>query len=399
MKKLIFALLFICCAQIGWGQISEEQTLLTILSKNDVERQEASKAKDYKKAEALCNELLAQYKTFSPEMQKRNSIIQATAYYNLACYRALQNKKKSALQAFELAVKGGWDDYTHTQQDSDLKILRSNAKFKELVEGMRATSDFSYILKQAKGYVWAAKDTLPRFTYMNPNDSNLVRIRKYFNLDSVAGSGDEISKIKNLLHWVHTVIRHDGSSNCPTEKNSIAMIELCRRENRGVNCRMMAQILNECYLAMGFKSRFVTCMPKVYVGDCHVINMVYSNTLNKWLWMDPTFNAYVSDEKGNLLGIAEVRDRLIKGDSIVLNNDANWNGEKQTQQEYLDYYMTKNLYYVGCRLRSEYNCETDYSGKIWSKVTSLVPEGYSAEHAGFLTSDDRYFWQSPYIKD
>lgn len=59
----------------------------------------------------------------------------------------------------------------------------------------------------------------------------------------------------------------------------------------------MAQMLNECYLAMGFKSRFITCMPKVMINDCHVINAVYSNTLNKWLWMDPTFNAYVTDEK------------------------------------------------------------------------------------------------------
>lgn len=59
----------------------------------------------------------------------------------------------------------------------------------------------------------------------------------------------------------------------------------------------MAQMLNECYLAMGFKSRFITCMPKVMINDCHVINAVYSNTLDKWLWMDPTFNAYVTDEK------------------------------------------------------------------------------------------------------
>lgn len=45
---------------------------------------------------------------------------------------------------------------------------------------------------------------------MNPNDSNLVQLRKHFNLDSIAGSGDEISKIKNLLYWVHNIVPHDA---------------------------------------------------------------------------------------------------------------------------------------------------------------------------------------------
>lgn len=59
-------------------------------------------------------------------------------------------------------------------------------------------------------------------------------------------------------------------------------MELCRREGRGINCRMMAQLLNECYLAMGFRSRFVTCMPRVMVYDCHVINAVCAESLSKW---------------------------------------------------------------------------------------------------------------------
>ena len=54
------------------------------------------------------------------------------------------------------------------------------------------------------------------------------------------------------MHWVHNAVRHDGSSRNPTSRNAIDLIEVCRKENRGINCRMMAQVLNECYLAMGF---------------------------------------------------------------------------------------------------------------------------------------------------
>ena len=68
---------------------------------------------------------------------------------------------------------------------------------------------------------------------MNPNDSNLVQLRKHFNLDSIAGkSGDEISKIKNLLYWIYNIVPHDGNSRNPEERNTIAMVELCKKENR-----------------------------------------------------------------------------------------------------------------------------------------------------------------------
>jgi len=40
------------------------------------------------------------------------------------------------------------------------------------------------------------------------------------------------------------------------------------------------------------------------------INAVYSNTLNKWLWIDPTNDAYAMNEKGELLSIAEDRHLL-----------------------------------------------------------------------------------------
>lgn len=42
------------------------------------------------------------------------------------------------------------------------------------------------------------------------------------------------------------------------------------------------------------------------INDCYVINVVYFNIFDKWLWMDLIFNVYVIDEKGNFLGIGEV---------------------------------------------------------------------------------------------
>ncbi len=266
-------------------------------------------------------------------------------------------------------------------------------------------------LKKAAKYNNTDNRFIPKFTYQSKEDANLQRVRKDLKLDSIAGTGNELSQIFNLMHWVHNLIRHDGSSNNPTLKNAIDLVKICKAENRGVNCRMLATILNECYLAMGIASRYVTCMPKeTKFDDCHVINMVYSKDLNKWIWMDPTFDAYVMDDKGNLLGIQEVRERLIKGLPLVLNADANWNRTNlQTKEEYLEKYMAKNLYRLQSQQVSEYNTETSANGKKITYIELLPLDGIEQEpqlkettngktgvtFINYKTNNPNLFWTKP----
>ena len=192
-------------------------------------------------------------------------------------------------------------------------------------------------LKNAGEYNYSDNRETPQWKYQDKNHSDLIKLRKEHKLDSIAGNGDEMSKILNLMYWLHNLVPHDGSSSNPSPLNALNILKVCKEQNRGVNCRMLATVLNECYLAMGIKSRFVTCMPKDSVfNDCHVINAVYSNDLDKWVWIDPSFAAYVKDENGNFLGIQEVRERLVDGRPLVLNEDANWNNKnKQTNKRIL----------------------------------------------------------------
>ncbi len=271
----------------------------------------------------------------------------------------------------------------------------------------------SYLSKLKKAATYNETDDrfVPPFTYQASDHPSLVKIRKELKLDSIAGSGSELSKIFNLLHWVHNTIRHDGSSQNPTQKNAIDLISVCKKENRGVNCRMLATILNECYLSLGIKSRFITCMPKeTQFEDCHVINMVYSQELTKWIWIDPTNDAYIMDEQGNLLGIEEVRLRLISGQPLILNADANWNREfLQTKEDYLYNYMAKNLYRLETPLVSQYDNETWKEGNEATYVELLPLDGLvqtpqkseetnsktGVKFTNYKTNNPSKFWTKP----
>jgi hypothetical protein len=395
--------IFICILFFVWGastinaQITMDEVKQYFTEQSRLVKQ-AIEEKDYQKAEELDYAMIKAVLSYPEEIRKKINLIKGTLYYNIACYRSLANDKEKAVEAFAKAVENGWTNYMHSSKDADLNNIREEKGFIELMEKIRIESDFQNILKQAGNYSSKNGFLLPEFTYSPANDSDLVRVRNYFNLDSIAGNGDEISRIKNMLHWAHNVVRHDGRSMNPKSKNAIDLVEVCRKENRGINCRMIAVMLNECYLAMGFKSRYVICLPKKYVDDCHVINMVYSNTLNKWIWIDPTFNAYVMDEKGTLLGIAEVRERLISGAPLRINEDANWNNKKrETKEHYLDYYMTKNLYRMECVLHSGYNTETQIEGKPSPFTVMLYPScapEINDWQAG-ITDNAEYFWQPP----
>lgn len=404
-KLVLLCVLLLCGISTGWAQFvsnsefeKKEDALSKQMSKNFDE-------KDYKKGEQSCKQLIELFNAQPEETQKSYDWLISGYYYNLACCQSILNKKSAAIKSLEQAYENGYQDYQHTLIDSDLDNIRSDKRFKAVLAKLKEVGDYLYILQQAPGYERNLRtDTLPKFTYANPNDSNLVRVRQYFKLDSVAGAGDEISKIKNILTFIHNKIRHDGQHGNPPNVNAIEMAEACKDGSRGLNCRGLATVLNECYLAMGFKSRFVTCMPKVYIRDCHVINAVYSNTLDKWLWIDPTNNAWVMDENGTLLSIQEVRERLRDGRPLVLNEEANWNNKsKQTKEEYLEGYMAKNLYCIECTDRSEFNTETDYKGrKSYPKYPFLCPAGFVPDYPGNMIKpdqivyDDKWFWQSPY---
>ena len=63
-----------------------------------------------------------------------------TVHYNLACSFALAGKKEEAFQALEQAIGLGWHDFEHLKKDSDLKILRDDPRFQQLVSSKEEKS-------------------------------------------------------------------------------------------------------------------------------------------------------------------------------------------------------------------------------------------------------------------
>lgn len=402
MRKIM-----LCCLLLAANLSLQAQTndFQTYFMQKSEEMNRAYEKRDASKHEALVKEVVSRVNALPQAERESISRTFENIYYNLACTYALTGNSKKAIDALK---KSNFDDYKQLKVDTDLDRLRGNPEFRKILQAAREKSDFVYILQHSGGYSKAANADIPSFSYQSPEAEKLKRLKERYDLDSIAGNGHDETAVINLMRWVHYQVPHDGSKALPDKRNALSMLKECKHDGMSLNCRGLATILNEVYLAAGYQSRMVTCMPKdTNDNDCHVINIVYMPYKRKWVWMDPTFMAYVMDENGNLLSIEEVRDRIIRNKPLIMNADANRNaGFRQQKSWYLDNYMAKNLYKLQCAVSSEYDYETRKTGKkrtyvtlvpgreMKNKITSTNADGTNT-YTEYFTSDPATFWAPP----
>jgi hypothetical protein len=250
------------------------------------------------------------------------------------------------------------------------------------------------------------------FQYAASTDDDLRKLRETYNLDAVAGQGSEADRIINLTRWVFQLTGHANNPQIPKDLNSFNLIHLARVEHMQINCYMKTIILNEVFLAMGFSSRQTHLLPHSNEEDeSHFITSVYSQALGKWTLMDPDFGVYVTDEKGNIMGTAEIRSRLIAGEPLVVKDVVD-NGKNifadawANLRDFIDgtnylWYLRKNIFKIQCPQVSMF----DQRSKPNKVYFELIPDGYREEllkepkitERGKIVdiNDEGLFWQKP----
>jgi len=397
MKKQLFILLF--ATSISFCQTYTDSKFEDFVANKNVEITKFWEEKSYEKALSLLKDVCKKFFTLDKPVQKTYRDFMKDQYYNIACLHSLLNQKDSAFVYLNKSLAEGYKNYLNTIKDTDLDNLRNDSRFIPFIEKLKEVGDFKYMLKTYALYK-SEDSKLPPFTYLESSNKTLKDLRAKYELDKVAGNGNEISQIINLMKWVHKTVKHEGSSPSPTDKTADALI----MEKRSLNCRMLATILNEVYLAMGFKSRFISCMPMgEKFDDNHVINEIFSATLNKWIWMDPTFEVWVTDDKGNYLSIQETRYRLVNDLPVFAPQSINRNGQPYGggPEEYLHNYMSKNTFRFSIPLNS---CSGYENIPMDKRIyVELYPLGYNPKNVEFgkvinntyYTTDDKQYWAAP----
>ncbi len=250
------------------------------------------------------------------------------------------------------------------------------------------------------------------FTYAAPSDENLARLRKLYDLDSIAGQGPEVDRIVNLTRWVYQLTGHANEPQIPKELTAFTLIRLAKDEHMQINCYMKTVILNEVYLAMGWPSRQTHLLPsEKEEEESHYIASVYSRTLGRWILMDADFGVYATDDQGTVLGVAEMRSRLIAGRGVAVREidpppsvvARAWSNVQDFAHgaSYL-WYLQKNIFKIQCPQRNVFNQASEANRVMFE----LIPDGYREDllrkprtdargRKIISINDEDLFWQRP----
>ena len=229
------------------------------------------------------------------------------------------------------------------------------------------------------------------FTY-GFGDPRLAELDAKWGLREIAGIGDTQTRALNLLHWLCAHTRHGNPQSLPEDlrMDAAALLDWSfDRPGNDPNGKHLSIILCECLLAEGIKAYALWCFPKVFNGQKTCVVQAWLPEESRWIMLDPSWDAYFTDESGRILGAQEVRKRLGSGAPPRLIPEG---------QGVADWYfgsMAKNMYYFS-RTRDTEVGMLDAERVAW---VFLLPAGYEPEKKGYPAHEaDTYaswenFWK------
>ena len=219
------------------------------------------------------------------------------------------------------------------------------------------------------------------FVTASANTAELRKLRDAHSLSAIAGTGTDEERAVRMMDWVHNLTKRSPNPPTPKERTAANLIHLCRCEVLRFNCWMYATVLNECLLSLGISSRLVHLSPpKKNPKESHFVVAVYLRDAGRWIMLDPDMRGWLLNEKGERLGISEIRDRLVSGAPLeahagVAIQGFDWLPRAMKQAIYKTY-ISKNIFRIACSRQSMVGIAAQRAGRV---TYELIPDGYHSE--------------------
>lgn len=217
--------------------------------------------------------------------------------------------------------------------------------------------------------------------FQNNNDKELIDLERTFYIKKIAIGETDFDRIISLMKYIHNELFFVGTNVSPSENNTYEIMKI--KKTGSLFCSYQATVLLEMLLSIGIKAIKVSCLPKEFDGDCHVVIISYLKDINKWVFFDPTFNTYFSDKDGNPLSLIEIREcyQRLQVDFKHIEINKQWelvmNGIVcDSYDEWYKIYMAKNMFRFMFPNKSTFN----FPSKTDSEFIFLNPLGYDSKN-------------------
>eukprot|EP01029_Cantina_marsupialis_P024239 TRINITY_DN617_c3_g1_i1.p2 TRINITY_DN617_c3_g1~~TRINITY_DN617_c3_g1_i1.p2 ORF type:complete len:382 (-),score=-10.48 TRINITY_DN617_c3_g1_i1:252-1397(-) len=173
-------------------------------------------------------------------------------------------------------------------------------------------------------------------------------LRDYVLKEFHPESKKEPEMFLELMSWVSSRWKHNGWNAAPDSLTSLDILNNAQKGEQ-YRCVEYGKVLKDILLSFGYTSRAVSLkhVNTAYggAGMGHVATEVWSNKLQKWIFLDPQFNVYASYQ-GNTLNIYEIFQTKKNGnfDDIEFINV-----DQQKKNKTYPNFLTNYLGYIGVK--------------------------------------------------
>jgi hypothetical protein len=142
-------------------------------------------------------------------------------------------------------------------------------------------------------------------------------LKKYVLSKTTLKSKNEPELFFELMEWVSNQWEHNGWHAAPDSLNSLGILKSVHEDGQQYRCVEYGIVLNDILNSFGYVARTVGLKHKDAdyggAGMGHVATEVWSNKLNKWIFLDPQFGIYAKKDNV-LLNIFEIYQLKKVGD-------------------------------------------------------------------------------------
>jgi hypothetical protein len=213
------------------------------------------------------------------------------------------------------------------------------------------------------------------------DDPVLVKLARDFNVRAHFTGASCLERALNLMHHVHTELFCPGDQVTPTSNNIYGIMAV--KQQGALFCSYQAIVLTEMLLSMGVPCVRLTCTPRTFDYDRHVVTLAHMPELDRWVLLDPTFDTCFLDADGLPMAPDTIRRAYLAGgvprfQPIAI--DKQWtlvlNGVVyETYDEWYAVYMAKDLFRFTCPAESRFGDSDCHSWYV------LNPNGYAERNA------------------
>lgn len=258
--------------------------------------------------------------------------------------------------------------------------------------------DYLSLLKAYPNFSHTAQIVPPSFQYFRTNYfiyencNEIKKINEVFNIniDATIDIDNEIERICYLKRAVINALDWTGINILDRKYDGMTYLDIianAKKNGEVLNCRYKSFVFYQLLIFLGFKARWVGCMPMDENDkECHCITEVYSMELNKWVAIDVSFDYLYFDPSGMLLNLIEIRNNLIQNKKVRFISK-----DKRATYD-TKHYLEKNLF------KFRFIESIKYNSTIKSaKTVLLYPTGYSLSKSerkqySYVTNNILPFW-------